>query len=289
MSHLPIKVIILTFNSEASLAKVIESCLPLTKDFLIVDSFSVDHTFKIAESYNCEWVQHEFENYSKQRNWAQAHANLSDLDWVLHLDSDEVLSTQLSENIRKEFSSEVSNVNGYLFKRLPHFLGKPIKHGHLHPNWHLRLFRAGSGQCENRLYDQHFIVKGHTRPLTGWLLDLQESSLERWTATHNRWSTLEAQEIYYRNSLVPNQAQLKARIWGDSRMQKRWVKDNIWYGLPLLVRPFLFFIYSYFLRLGFLDGKVGLIHSVLQAFWFRFLVDAKIIEMSNQSQVRNHE
>ena len=61
-------------------------------------------------------------------------------------------------------------------------------------------------------------------------------------------------------------------------MKKRWFKNHVWYKMPLLVRPLLLFFYSYCLRLGFLDGKAGLIYHVLQAFWFRFLVDAKIVE-----------
>ncbi len=289
MSHLPINVIILTFNSEKSLSKVIESCLPLTERFLIVDSFSSDHTLEIAKSYQCDFIQHKFENYSQQRNWAQEYANLGENDWVLHLDSDEVLSPQLVTSIQQEFQNKTPQAEGYLFKRLPHFLGKPIKHGHLHPNWHLRLFKNSKGKCEQRLYDQHFIVTGSTKHLRGWLLDLQLTTLEGWTATHNRWSTLEAQEIYHQLFHQPAASQLQASLWGDSRMQKRWLKNHIWYRLPLLIRPFLFFIYSYILKLGFLDGRVGLIYCVLQAFWFRFLVDAKIIEMHQQESLSNHE
>ncbi|MDS3859235.1 glycosyltransferase family 2 protein [Thermosynechococcaceae cyanobacterium BACA0444] len=287
MNQLPIKVIVLTFNSEDSIAQVLDSCLQLSTDFLVVDSFSTDKTVDIARSYNCEVVQHEFENYSRQRNWAQNYASLDDSQWVLHLDSDEILSDQLAISIQKEFHSKLQNVDGYLFRRLPHFLGQPIKYGHLHPNWHLRLFRSGKGKCEDRLYDQHFIVNGSTKQLSGWLLDLQITSIDRWTATHNRWSSLEAQEIFNRTKRQPKDSTLQAKLWGDSRMQKRWLKNNVWYRLPLLLRPFIFFVYSYFIKLGFLDGRIGLIHSVLQAFWFRFLVDVKILELNKKSRWTN--
>jgi len=267
-------VVILTFNSEASLAQVVDSCRTLARRILVVDSFSTDGTVELARSLGCEVVQHPFENYSQQRNWAQQYADLAPGEWVLHLDSDEVLSPQLAANISRLVPE--SGVDGYLMRRLSYFLGRPIRFGHINPSWHLRLYRADRGCCEERLYDQHFIVPGPTRRLDGLLLDLQLTTLEKWTAAHNRWSTAEAQEVIARRTA---ERTLKASLVGDPRMRKRWLKNNVWYRSPLLLRAFIFFLYSYFLRLGFLDGQAGLIYHVLQAFWFRYLVDAKIIEL----------
>ncbi|WP_017323917.1 glycosyltransferase family 2 protein [Synechococcus sp. PCC 7336] len=276
--------IVLTFNSEASIAQVIESCQELVARILVVDSYSSDRSLDIVRSYRCELVQHEFKNYSKQRNWAQDYANLAPEDWVLHLDSDEVISPELAASIRQlKASDSEPDVDGYLIRRLSYFLGKPIRYGNINPSWHLRLFRAKCGQCEERLYDQHYIVPGATRKLAGTMLDLQLTSLETWTASHNRWSTAEAAEVNRRISQAKEEAQtLPATLRGDIRMKKRWLKNNIWYKSPPLLRPFLFFFYSYFLRLGFLDGRAGLIFHVLQSFWFRFLVDAKLVELHMQ-------
>lgn len=271
-------VIILTYNSESSISNVIESVHSIGSRILIVDSFSSDKTLDIARSYSTEVVQHEFVNYAAQRNWAQAHADLSTNDWVLHLDSDEVASPELTGQIKQVLANPLPDIDGYLIKRLTYFLGKPIRHGHLNPNWHLRLFKAGSGQCEERLYDQHFIVQGKTAKLKGILHDLQLVTLEKWTYSHNRWSTLEAVEVLQSDESYQASMTLKADLSGDPRMQKRWLKNKLYYRTPLFGRAFLFFLYSYILRLGFLDGKVGLIYGVLQAFWFRFLVDAKIYE-----------
>jgi hypothetical protein len=69
-------------------------------------------------------------------------------------------------------------------------------------------------------------------------------------------------------------------------MRKRWIKNRIWYRMPLLVKPFFFFFYSYVIKLGFLDGKAGFVYHVLQAFWFRFLVDAKILEKKLGKEAR---
>ncbi len=272
--------IILSFNSEASIAKVIVSCKNFAARILVVDSFSLDQTVDTAKSLDCEVVQHEFENYSKQRNWAQAYAKPEPEDWILHLDSDEVISEELAKNIRMAIADASQEVDGYLVRRLSYFLGRPIRFGHINPSWHLRLFKASKGFCEDRLYDQHFVVLGKTKKLQGLLLDLQLTTIENWTASHNRWSSAEAIEVFLqsKSNLILDKT-LPASLTGDLRMQKRWLKNNLYYRSPLLLRAFIFFIYSYFLRLGFLDGQTGLIYHVLQAFWFRFLTDSKIIEM----------
>ena len=280
--------IILTFNSESLINEVIHSCELVSSRILVVDSFSSDQTVSISTSLGCEVVQHEFENYSKQRNWAQAYAQPESSDWFLHIDSDEIISQELAESIRAAIADQPKEIDGYLIRRLSYFLEHPIRFGHINPSWHLRLFKASKGFCEDRLYDQHFVVPGKTKNIQGLLLDLQLATLERWTASHNRWSTAEAHQVVPQPQTNITQLQvLPASFRGDIRMHKRWLKNNIYYSSPLLLRAFIFFIYSYFLRLGFLDGKAGLIYHVLQAFWFRFLVDAKIIEMQTQSISKN--
>ena len=288
MNSSTLTVIILTFNSAASVARVIASCRPISGRTLVVDSGSTDATVEIALAFGCEVVQHPFENYSQQRNWAQEYAALADDAWVLHVDSDEVVSTELAEAVQAALADDGGGADGFLVQRLSYFLGRPIRYGHINPSWHLRLFRAGRGYCENRLYDQHFVVPGQTRPLKGLLLDLQLTSLEAWTAAHNRWSTAEAREVQaQRLGEGAEGGQLQASLRGDIRMKKRWLKNNVWYKTPLMARPLLFFLYTYFLRLGILDGRAGLVYHVLQAFWFRFLVDAKLYEADLESAAGN--
>lgn len=278
MNHQSLTTIILTFNSKGSLEGVVESCRAISSRILVVDSHSTDGTQELAQSLGCEVVEHAFENYSAQRNWAQEYARLVDSDWVLHLDSDEELSLDLRESIHKVLENPTSD--GYLMRRLTHFWGKPIRFGHMNPSWHLRLFRAGRGRCEDRLYDQHFICSGSTTKLKGVLLDMQSVDLERWTNTHNRWSTMEAQEVFALQQ--PVGSTLSEDLLGDTRERKRWAKNRLWYRAPLFLRVYAFFIYSYVVKLGFLDGKVGLVYHTLQVFWFRFLVDAKIHERMTQ-------
>jgi glycosyltransferase involved in cell wall biosynthesis len=252
---------------------------------VVVDSFSKDATCDIARKLGCELLEHPFENYSVQRNWAQQAIGI-DSGWYLHLDSDEVLSPELRASIKELLSREVKSFDGYLMRRTPYFMGKRLRFGAISPTWHLRLYRAGKGKCEDRLYDQHFVMDGPTGTLAGDIRDLQIATVEQWTASHNRWSTAEADEVaeLLSESATDSGQNLTASLFGDRRMKKRWLKNRVWYRLPILVRPFLFFTYSYFIRLGFLDGKVGLVYCVLQSFWFRFLVDAKILEKATAEQ-----
>jgi len=93
---------------------------------------------------------------------------------------------------------------------------------------------------------------------------------------------MEAEEIsrHLLNPKAPGEKldTLRGDLFGDPRMRRRWIKNNLWYRPPTLSRPFLFFFYSYFVRLGFLDGRAGLVHHVLSSFWFRFLINAKLLE-----------
>lgn len=274
----PLCLVVLTFNSEESLRLVVESCLPLGARVVVVDSGSTDGTLAIAEGLGAEVLHHPFENYARQRNWAQEAIGAME-GWYLHLDADEVLSPELCRSILAVLESP--EFDGYLMKRVPFFMGRKIRHGVIGSTFHLRLYCVGKGRCEDRLYDQHYVLDGPAGRVAGDLLDLQITTVEKWTAAHNRWSTAEAEEAWTK-SLSPEAQEetgtLSASLRGDMRMRKRWLKNKVWYRMPLLLRPFLFFFYSYVLRLGFLDGRVGLAYHVLQAFWFRFLVDAKLLE-----------
>jgi hypothetical protein len=134
------------------------------------------------------------------------------------------------------------------------------------------------GSCEDRAYDQHFVIDGPVVKLAGCIHDHQNDDLHRWTEAHNKWSTAEAKEILGAGSRAHcnEKKRLPPSLTGDERMRKRWYKEHLYYKLPLLIRPFFFFTYSYFFRLGFLDGRAGFVYHFLQAFWFRFIVDAKI-------------
>jgi glycosyltransferase involved in cell wall biosynthesis len=268
---MPFSVVVLTFNSEATVGATLASARAVSDDVHVVDSFSTDRTLDIARAAGAQIVQHAFENYGAQRNWAIETLNLRH-EWELHLDADERLSAELAAELpRLTGSGQSENLVGYYIPRLVHFHGRPLRHGGMYPIYHLRLFRRQRGHCEARKYDQHFFVDGPTANLAWPMIDDIRLPLSEWTARHNRWADAEVDEL-----LSPGAGIIRAGS-GDPVAEKRGQRD-FYYRQPLFLRAFLLFLYRYVWKRGFLDGTEGLIFYVLQTFWFRFLVDAKLYE-----------
>lgn len=269
-------VVILTCNSEATIADTVSAASRVSDDIHVVDSFSSDRTCALAEERGVRVCKHKFVNYAAQRNWAINTLPLK-YQWELHLDADERLSDELIRELDALTDRGVRpGINGYLMPRLVRFLGRDIRHGGMFPTWHLRLFRRGKGRCENREYDQHFLVDGGTGRLHGPLIDDFRMTLSEWIARHNRWSDAEVRELLRAGRFT---GEIEPRLFGSPIERKRYLRA-LYYRSPLFLRTLGLFLYRYVLRRGFLDGKEGAIYFALQAFWYRFLVDAKLYERS---------
>jgi len=277
---LPITAIVLTFNEEKNIVECLESVKDLCDEIIIVDSGSSDRTLEIAKQYTDKIYSHPFDNYSKQRNWALENLPIKN-DWILNLDADHRITPELKEELSTLFSKGIpADVKGFLISRRTIFMGKWIKHGGHYPTYHANFFRKGFGKCEEKLYDQHYLISGKQLQLKGDIIDIITDSLTNFTTRHNKWSTLEAE---YQLSSNKNYEIIKADLSGHAIQRRRALK-SFYEKFPLFIRPLLYFLQRYFLRFGFLDGKEGLIFHFLQGFWFRFLIDAKIWEKLNQDK-----
>lgn len=269
-----ISVIILTFNAEQTIGRTLASARAVSDDIHVVDSGSTDRTLAIVAEHGAQLVSHPFENYGAQRNWAIANLPIKH-EWELHLDADERLTPELSSAIKSLATQGFpASIDGYYIPRLVHFMGSPIRHGGMYPIWHMRLFRHGKGRCEDRRYDQHFFVDGPSAQIAHPMIDDIRMSLTEWVTRHNRWADAEADELM--NATDPAHV-IGGNIRGNPVERKRSLRKG-YNSAPLFWRALGLFLYRYFVRLGFLDGRAGLIFFVLQTFWFRFLVDAKIYE-----------
>jgi glycosyltransferase involved in cell wall biosynthesis len=278
--EVPLSVVILTFNEEANIDACLSSVVDRVGEIFVVDSYSTDRTLDVVRKYTDKIYQHPFKNYANQRNWAQDNLPIKN-EWIFHIDADERVTPELFEELNRIFSKSVGDVDGFFVSRRTVFMGTWIKHGGHYPAFHLRIFRKNLGRCEDRLYDQHFYVKGNIKTLKSDIIDTITSDLESWIARHNKWATQEALEVIIKEreqGLGIKGYVIKGERKGNPVEQRRWFRER-YYRQPLFIRPFLYFIYRYFFRLGFLDGKEGLIFHILQGFWYRFLVDAKIYEM----------
>jgi len=279
--HLPrLSVVVLTLNEEANLGRCLASLATLGAEVWVVDSGSTDRTAEIAKSLGAALVAHPFETQAQQFNWALDTLPLT-ADWVLRLDADEYLTPELAREIPAALDAASDDVSGFLMRRRVYFMGRWIRHGGYYPTWSLRLFRKGRGRCENRPMDEHIqLTQGSTQMLRGDYVDDNRKGLKDWIAKHNSYSSREA-AAREAERVLPAGA---SRFFGTAPERRRWIKTNLYLNAPLLVRPFLYFGFRYFVRLGFLDGIEGAVFHVLQGFWHQFLIDAKTLELRRQER-----
>lgn len=275
MSQCGISIVLLSYNSVASVGRTIRSLEGLSDDIYVVDSYSTDDTVELCRSLGCKVVQRPFLHYADQRNWAIDNLPFKH-EWQLHVDADEEFTPELVKAI-KQLNFAGSEFDGYIIGRKIVFLGRVLRHGAIARTWHYRLFRTGFGRCEDRLYDQHFVATGRTGRINAFMLDHQENSISEWTQRHNRWSDMEVQEVIGRDE-VTREGRVLPNARGTVIERKRNVKAR-YYGLPLFWRASAYFLYGFVFRLGFLDGTRGFVFCALQGFWFRVLIDAKIYEL----------
>ncbi len=266
-------IVVLTFNSSSVIERTLKAASQIGTRILVVDSHSTDDTVAIATFMGCEVVTRPFRHYADQRNWAiTEYGNRH--EWQLHLDADEELDAIAIASVHQALRAPGGH-DGFLLQRLSYFMGRPLRFAGEN-SWHMRLFRSGTGSCEDRLYDQHFLCTGRILRLRGLLHDHNVGTLSEWTARHNRWSDLESEEISRNDDSA---GKLAAGLTADPRQRRRLYK-GLYYRLPGGLRALGYFFYRYVLCLGFLDGPTGFYYNALQAFWFRLLVDAKLRERS---------
>jgi glycosyltransferase involved in cell wall biosynthesis len=270
MNKLPITVIILSFNEELNLPQCLENVTPHVDEVIVVDSGSTDKTKEIAENFGAKLITHlDYKNQAQQFNWALENVEIKN-DWIFRLDSDEWVTEELWNELEKKLKDLPEEITGCYIKRRVYFMGKWIKHGGYYPTWFLRIFRKGKAKYENREMDEHAVlIEGKSIKLKNDFADENHKSLFEWTAKHNDFSTREikARENENKNINLEGQAN-----------RKRNIKIGFYSKLPLFCRAFAYYFYRYIIRLGFLDGKEGLIFHTLQGFWHQFLIDAKIYE-----------
>lgn len=269
--------VILTKNEELHIERCLESLAGIASHCLVVDSGSTDRTVEIAREMGAKVVFHPWVNHAEQFNWA-LNSIPQKSDWVMRVDADELVTPGLAAEIRKRLPVFPEDVAGVHIPRRMAFLGRPIRWGGVFPVHVLRIFRAGRGRCESRWMDEHIVVDGITDSLCGELLDDNRSSLDWWTAKHNKYASLEVVDLLLAEGSVEAESALHLGVNTQAGI-KRLLKEKLYRRLPGGFRAVVYFLYRYVVRLGFLDGPEGAAFHVLQGFWYRYLVDAKLYEV----------
>ena len=265
-----LSVVIITYNEEANIGRTLASVQPLVADgkgeIIVVDSGSTDRTVEIAKSFGAKVFMEEWKGYAAQKNSAIDKAAG---DWILSLDADEELGPGLAgeaygamqgrlgadlieadslEVIEKVMAIEetqarggAASPDGFWIPRKNFFLGRWMKHGGFWPDPKLRLFRKGAASFEKRLvHEDAKLIEGVSRQLNHALLHHSYPTLADYIDHMNRYSSLGAEMAV-------------------ASGRRGFSLFNI------VVRPLATFIYNYFLRLGFLDGREGLLLHLYHA------------------------
>jgi glycosyltransferase involved in cell wall biosynthesis len=271
-------VVILTKNEEKNLRKCIESFQGIAKRVVVVDSYSTDHTVDLARKLGADVYQNPFHTHASQFNWGLEHAHIKTA-WTMRIDADEELTPELTHEINMKLDSLPEQITGVVLRRRVYFLGRWIKHGGRYPELLLRIFRTGKAFCEDKIMDEHIVIKaGSTTQFSNDLIDNNQKSLEWWINKHNWYSDREVMDHTRTDQKEFSESLEKGAKSTSQAKRKRLIKNYGYYNLPKFLRAHLYFIYRYYIRLGFLDGPEGKIFHFLQAYWYRFLVDAKMYE-----------
>ena len=273
-----IAAIVLTYNEEKNIKMCLDSLDGLATKIFVIDSFSTDKTEQIVKTYrNTVFIQHAFVNQSKQIKFALDTIDF-DATWLIRLDADEVLTEESSKEIKDLVSKySDSDINGLVLRYKCFFLGKPLKWGGYYPSKKMTVIRIGKAIIEDKEMDEHFILtEGKSVECKKDSLHENFNTIYDWIDKHNKYSSREVND--YLQSSANNSKKL------NKHSKKKSFFKKIYYKFPTGLRSTLLYFYRYYIRLGFLDGRIGKYYAFLQAKWYRYLVDIKIFEEKNHSK-----
>jgi glycosyltransferase involved in cell wall biosynthesis len=284
-------VIILTYNEEIHLARALDCIAGIAQEIFVIDSFSTDRTVAIAEERGAYVLQHAFVNHAKQFQWALDNAPIT-ANWVMRLDADEVIEPDLAVEIKEKLPILPDDVVGINLKRKHIFMGRWIKYGGRYPLLLLRIWRRGRGHIEDRWMDEHMVVTGGRIIIfNGAFADWNLNDLSYFVRKHDKYASREALDVInQRRNFSPRAVRLSSQSSSRQASLKRFIKEGLFNHVPFQISAPLYFLMRYFFQLGFLDRREGLIYHFLQAYWYRFLVGAKILEIERAiGHLEHHE
>lgn len=280
-AKVPVSVLVPTLNEELNLPGCLDS-LAFADDVFVLDSLSTDRTLEIAEAHGAQVVQHAFEGYSRQKNWAISQLPFKHA-WLLIVDADERVPPPLQDEIRDVIAHDGDGYDGFYLNRRFIFLGRWIRHAGWYPSWNLRLFRRGRGAYDQRDVHEHLILDGRAGYLRNDLLHDDQRDLEAYVARHNRYSSLEAAARLKVEQNASDRARLPLRLLASPVQRKRLLRERVWPRIP--AKPLALFIYMYLVRQGFRDGSAGLALCLFHA-WQELMVGLKLGELRRLSSRR---
>lgn len=272
-----VSVLILTLNEEENLPRCLAS-LSWCDDLVVLDSFSSDRTAEVARAAGARFVQRRFDNYASQRSYG-----LNEIDykhpWVLMLDADEVVPSELEREIAEAISACDDDAAIFRMRRKDFFMGKWIMRSNGYPTWAGRLVRRGRVRV-SRAINEEYLTDGRVGYLKEHFLHFPFSKgFHAWFDKHNRYSTMEG--VLMANGGL-GRYPVRDLVAGDPSIRRRAVKSLV-YRIP--GRPLIVFLALYVFRGGFLEGRAGFTVCALRAF-YEYMINCKVREITMREQGR---
>jgi len=231
-----LSVVVVTRNEEDRLRACLES-VAWADQIVVVDAESDDKTVTIAREFTDHVVVRPWPGYAAQKNVA---IEMATGEWVLSLDADEVVSTELTAEIRRVLAAD-GPADGYAVPRRNIFWGRWVRHGGLYPDWQLRLFRRGRGRFIERAVHESVRVDGRVERLAGHLEHRSYRDVGDFLARADRYAALAAADAV-------------------AQGRRAGARDFV-------LRPLGRFLSMYVLYRGFLDGWRGFLLASLYAYY----------------------
>jgi glycosyltransferase involved in cell wall biosynthesis len=289
-SKLPITVLIAAKNEAANIARCLAALGPAAR-VIVLDSQSTDATAEVSRSFGAEVIQFEYRGgYPKKRQWALDNVPIV-TDWVLLLDADEVIPPALWAEIAQAIGqTSSSSAVAFTITKGFHFLGRRMRYGGFSHSA-LLLFRTGAARFE-RIFDdgldgldmevhERVLVDGKIGAISTPLIHEDFKGLEAYISRHNKYSTWEARLRYrYLASGTYGEDTIRPRLLGRSQERRRALKALV---IRMPLEHWVWFVYHYIVRLGFLEGRPGLIASQIRASYIA-QVKAKMYELARPNR-----
>jgi len=243
----PVSAVIITLNA----AKQLEACLQslsFCDEIVVVDSGSTDETIALADRYQAKVVKQAWLGFGKQKQFAVKQAKH---DWVLCIDSDERVTTELRNSIENVLQQPQAQI--YRMPRSNKFMGRFLKYGEGYPDWSTRLFNRQSAQWSDDPVHEKVLCQSAVASLDGDLLHESGEDISLYLQKQNRYTSIQAQQLFENGK--------QAGI------------------VQLLLSPLFRFLRFYLFKRGFMDGLPGLVHILIGCF-NSFCKYAKLMELN---------
>ena len=256
---IPVTVIIFTLNEKIHLPSCFDA-LSWCDDVIVVDSFSSDETEIICQQRGARFFQNKFSGFGQQRNWALDHT-APKYAWILILDADERVTPLLVQEMAAIASADPIGVGAYRLRRRFYMWGRWLRYSSLYPSWVVRFIRHDRVRYVNRGHAESQEVQGEIKDIANDLIDENLKGIDEWFDRQNRYASKEAEF-----ELDQEKSGLRAdKLFSSNALTRRAALKRLAGQIP--ARGLIYFLYSYFYRLGFLDGKAGFVFCIMKALY----------------------